>query len=138
MANRSRSDDRTDGDAASPEGETDGGTVERESDPGSGYRLPPAQVESLRDLADRIDALAETLPLDAARHHARKAAEAARQTADNDARLVVRRAAVGELVTELRSAADEADSTRTQYQLLEILYEQALPATREASPIIYR
>lgn len=138
MANRSRSDETADGEAGSLEGETDGGAVEGEDEPDAGYRLPPTQVESLRDLAGRIDGLAETLPLDAARHHARKAAEAARRTADNDARLIARRAAVGELVTELRAAADEADSTRTQYQLLEILYEQALPATRETSEVIYR
>lgn len=141
MANRTRSDETADGRA----GSSSAGATDRDESEGgadedaeaSDYRLPSDQMETLGDLADRIDALAGTLPLGAARHHARKAAEAARKTADNDSRLIARRAAVGELVTELRAAADEADSTRTQYQLLEILYEEALPATREASAVIY-
>lgn len=134
MANRTRSDDADDGErGTSSEGDGDDKSGTATTD----ERLPPERAEELRDLADRIDDLAETLPLGAARHHARKAAAAARTTADADARLIARRAAVGELVTELRTAADEADSTRDQYQLLEILYEEALPATRGASASIY-
>jgi hypothetical protein len=132
MANRTRSDDAADGETGASS-ESDGDERGTATD----GRLSPEQAEDLRDLADRIDDLAETLPLGAARHHARKAAAAARTTADADARLIARRAAVGELVTELRTAADEADSTRHQYQLLEILYEEALPATRGASASIY-
>lgn len=149
MENRTRSDEAADGETGSASGSEaarDGGGSEGEAGGGggggagtatSGYRLPEDRVEELRALADRIDDLAETLPLGAARHHARKAAEAARTTADNDERLIARRAAVGELVTELRTAADEADSTRAQYQLLELLYERALPATRGSSAVIY-
>lgn len=147
MANRTRSDDSADGETGSSSGDEvarDGEGSAGNSATGDGdaaadadYRLPAEQVDELRSLADRIDALAETLPLGAARHHARKAAAAARTTADNDTRLIARRAAVGELVTELRTAADEAEGTRVQYQLLEILYERALPATRGASTVIY-
>lgn len=134
MANRTRSDDTADGGTGSSSGNEAGNESINSTDCG---RLSPDKVDELRNLADRIDGVAETLPLGAARHHARKAAEAARTTADNDARLIARRAAVGKLVTELRTAADEADSTRDQYRLLELLYERALPATRGASTAIY-
>ncbi|MFB6281648.1 MAG: hypothetical protein ABEH40_06495 [Haloferacaceae archaeon] len=145
MANRTRSDETADGEtgvtgdesAGEADATEDGSGGDGDRSATSGYRLPGERVDDLHGLADRIDDLAETLPLGAARHHARKAAEAARTAADNDARLIARRAAVGELVTELRTAADEADSTRVQYQLLEILYERALPATRAASAVIY-
>jgi hypothetical protein len=100
-------------------------------------RLPPDSAAALDALADRIDDVAESLPIGPARHHARRAAAAARTTADEDERLVARRVAVGELVTELRTAADEAEATRSQYELLQLLYEEALPVTREASAGIY-
>ena len=94
-------------------------------------------AERLRAVADGIDDVAESLPIGAARHHARRAAAAARETADDGAPLVARRVAVGELVTELRAAADEAAATRDQYELLQFLYEEALPATRAASAVVY-
>lgn len=124
MSNRSREADRTDRtpDASGVTG---------------GELLPSDTVAGLRDVADRIDACAESLPIGPARHHARRAAVAARTTADGDARLVDRRVSVGMLVTELRTAADEADATRSQYDLLQILYEDVLPLTREASAGIY-
>ncbi|MFB6304503.1 MAG: hypothetical protein ABEH47_05005 [Haloferacaceae archaeon] len=100
-------------------------------------RLPAEVAADLRAVADGVDEYAETLPFDAARHHARLAAEAAREAADADASLPARRAAVGALVTELRTAADEAEATRTQYRLLELLYEEALPATRAAGTHLY-
>jgi hypothetical protein len=125
MSNRSRSGDPTDRDAPSTD------EVARD------YPLSADTAESLRAIADRIDGLAGSLPIGAARHHARRAAMAARTAADGEANLVARRVALGELVTELRTAADEAAATRTQYELLECLYEDALPATREASDAIY-
>jgi hypothetical protein len=94
-------------------------------------------ADDLRTLADRINDLAGSLPIGPARHHARRAAVSARTTADEDASIAARRAAVGELVTELRTAADEAEATRSQYELLQLLYEEALPVTREASADIY-
>lgn len=94
-------------------------------------------AEALRAIADRIDDLAGSLPIGPARHHARQAALAARTAADGEANPVARRVALGELVTELRTAADEAVATRTQYELLECLYEDALPVTRDASGAIY-
>jgi hypothetical protein len=109
-----------------------------ESDRETGDEAVEADVaERLRAVADGIDALAESLPIGAARHHARRAAAAARETADDEAPLVARRVAVGELVTELRAAADEAAATRDQYELLQFLYEEALPATRAAGAVVY-
>lgn len=124
MSNRSRDVDTTDRDSdlASPTGDE---------------LLSADTVADLRALADRIDDLADSLPIGPARHHARRAATAARRTADEDALLGARRVAVGELVTELRTAADEAEATRSQYELLQLLYEEALPVTREASADIY-
>ncbi|WP_049934987.1 hypothetical protein [Haloplanus natans] len=122
MSNRSRDADTTDCDATEP---TDGDL------------LAASAAAALRNLADRIDERAESLPIGPARHHARRAAAAARTTADGDAHLGARRVALGELVTELRTAADEAEATRTQYELLQLLYEEALPVTREASADVY-
>jgi|GEM_PF-3231344 len=122
MSNRSREADQTDRDS----------DARTENDP-----LPPDVAADLRSLADRIDGLAETLPIGPARHHARRAAEAARTTADGDAGLAARRVAVGELVTELRTAADEAEATRSQYELLQFLYEESLPVTRETAAAVY-
>jgi len=120
MSNRTRAGDTTD------------------HDPEAGdERLSPDVAAALRDVADRIDGRAESLPIGPARHHARRAAVAARTTADADARLVDRRVAIGTLVTALRTAADEADATRTQYDLLQFLYEDVLPVTRAASGDIY-
>lgn len=102
-----------------------------------GDPLSSDTAAALRGLADRIDDCAESLPIGPARHHARRAAVAARTTADDDTNIVARRVAVGELVTELRTAADEAAATRSQYDLLQLLYEEALPVTREASADIY-
>jgi hypothetical protein len=99
--------------------------------------LPDDVAADLRALAGRIDEFAGSLPVGPARHHARQAAVAARTAAEGDAPLVARRVALGELVTELRTAADEAEATRSQYELLERLYEEALPVTREASDAIY-
>jgi hypothetical protein len=127
MSNRSRSGDPTDRDHDAPS--TDG--VARD-DP-----LSADTAEDLQAIADRIDDLAGSLPIGAARHHARQAAMAARTTADGEANPVARRVALGELVTELRTAADEAAATRTQYEFLECLYEDALPVTRDASGAIY-
>lgn len=110
---------------------------ERAPDGAIERRLPPDTADDLRAVADRIDGLAESLPFGPARHHARRAAQAARETADEDRRLAARRVAVGELVTELRRAADDAEATRTQYRLLELLYEEALPATRAAGASLY-
>jgi hypothetical protein len=124
MSNRSREADTPD---RAPD--ASGGT--------GGELLPSDTVAGLRDVADRIDGCAESLPIGPARHHARRAAVAARRAADEDARLVDRRVAVGKLVTELRTAADEADATRSQYDLLQLLYEDVLPLTREASADIY-
>lgn len=121
MSKRSRSSDTTDGDG----------------DTATDDHLPSETATALGELADRIDALAESFRIGPARHHARGAAVAARTAADGDAPLVARRVALGELVTELRTAADEADATRSQYELLELLYEEALPVTREASGAIY-
>jgi hypothetical protein len=103
----------------------------------AGELLSAATADDLRALADRIDDIAGSLPIGPARHHARRAAVAARTTADEDASLAARRVAVGELVTELRTAADEAEATRSQYELLQLLYEEGLPVTREASADIY-
>jgi hypothetical protein len=120
MSNRTRAADTTD------------------HDPDAGdERLSPDVAAALRDVADRIDGCAESLPIGPARHHARRAAVAARTAVDEEARLVDRRVAIGELVTELRTAADEADATRAQYDLLQLLYEDVLPVTREASADIY-
>mgnify|MGYP000011753752 CR=1 FL=1 len=119
------------------------GVTDRESgtQPGDGtadeFRLPAPVAGALRSLGDRIDTLADSLPIGPARHHARQAAVATRTAADDDADLVARRVALGELVTELRLAADEADASRSQYELLELLYEEALPATRAASDVLY-
>lgn len=124
MSNRSRDADTTDG-APDASGRT------------GGELLSSDTATDLRDVADRIDGCAESLPIGPARHHARRAAAAARTAADEDAQLVARRVAVGELVTELRTAADEADATRSQYALLELLYEDVLPLTREASADVY-
>jgi len=124
MSNRSREADTTDRDPDATEST-------------GGERRAPNVTAALRDVADRIDGLADSLPIGPARHHARRAAVAARTTADGDARLVDRRVAVGTLVTALRTAADEADGTRSQYELLQLLYEDVLPATREASAEIY-
>lgn len=129
MADRSRPNDTTD--EATPDRET---TDER---PDRGDRLDPETAAALRAVADEIDAVAETLPFAPARHHARQAAAAARETADPENGLVARRIAVGDLVTELRTAADEAEATRSQYRLLEVLYEEALPATRAAGTALY-
>jgi hypothetical protein len=104
---------------------------------GAGNPLSSDAAAALRELADRIDDCAESLPIGPARHHARRAAAAARTTADEDSNIVARRVAVGELVTELRTAADEADATRSQYDLLQLLYEETLPVTREVSADIY-
>jgi hypothetical protein len=122
MSNRSRDVDTTNCDATGGEG---------------GGPLAADTGTALRDLADRIDDLAGSLPIGPARHHARRAATAARTTADDDANLGARRVAIGELVTELRRAADEAEATRSQYELLQLLYEMALPVTREASADVY-
>ncbi|RCU46827.1 hypothetical protein DU504_05620 [Haloplanus salinus] len=124
MSNRSREADTTDHRSDSA-GRTDG------------KLLAPDTRTALRALADRIDERAGALPIGPARHHARRAAVAARGVADEDAQLGARRVAVGELVTELRTAADEAAATRSQYDLLQLLYEDALPLTREASADIY-
>ena len=128
MSDRSRPRETTNRDPS--------GTV-ADSDPTGDERLPADAAADLRTLADRIDDLAGSLPIGPARHHGRRAAVAARTTADENASLAARRVAVGELVTELRTAADEAEATHTQYELLQLLYEEALPATREASPHIY-
>ncbi|MFB6156619.1 MAG: hypothetical protein ABEJ34_02100 [Haloferacaceae archaeon] len=139
MADRARPDDTSeDGSAAESSGTDaggrDGGAADaRPDDP----HLPTEVAADLRRVADRIDEYAGTLPFDAARHHARIAARAAREAADGDAPLPARRAAVGELVTALRTAADEAEATRAQYRLLELLYEEALPATRSAGTALY-
>jgi len=122
MSNRSRDADTTDRDV---------------TDPAGGEQVAADTAAALRDLADRIDERAESLPIGPARHHARRAAAAARTAADDDAHLGARRAAVGELVTELRTAADEAEATRAQYELLQLLYEEALPVTRKASADVY-
>ena len=122
MSNRSRDADTTDRDATEPTG---------------GDLLAADTAAALRALADRIDERADSLPIGPARHHARRAAAAARTTASDDAHLGARRAAVGELVTELRTAADEAEATRAQYELLQLLYEESLPVTREASADVY-
>ncbi len=124
MSNRSREADTTDHHSDSA-GRTDG------------KLLAPDTRTALRALADRIDERAGALPIGPARHHARRAAVAARGVADEDAQLGARRVAVGELVTELRTAADEAAATRSQYDLLQLLYEDVLPLTREASADIY-
>jgi hypothetical protein len=124
MSNHSRDADTTDR-APDASGET------------RGELLPSDTVANLRDIADRIDGRAESLPIGPARHHARRAAVAARTTANQNARLVDQRVAIGELITELRTAADEADATRAQYDLLQLLYEDVLPVTREASADIY-
>jgi len=124
MSNRPRATDTTD---------RDPDTADRTGD----ELFPSDTASALRTLADRIDDLAGSLPIGPARHHARRAAVAARTTADEDAPLVARRVAVGELVTELRTAADEAEATRSQYDLLQLLYEEALPVTREASADVY-
>jgi hypothetical protein len=124
MSNRSRDADTTDRTPDAP-----GRTGDE--------LLSPDVAGSLRDVADRIDDLAESLPIGPARHHARRAAVAARGVANEDARLVDRRVAIGTLVTALRTAADEADATRAQYDLLQLLYEDVLPVTREASADIY-
>jgi len=127
MSNRSCAGDPTDRDRdASP-------TDEAARD----HPLSADTAEALRTVADRIDDLAGSLPIGPARHHARRAAVAARTAADGEATLVARRVALGELVTELRTAADEAAATRTQYELLGCLYEDALPVTRTASGAIY-
>jgi len=111
--------------------------IDRQAGQAGDERLSADTAAALRTLADRIDDCAESLPIGPARHHARRAAVAARTTADEDARLVARRVAVGELVTELRTAADAAEATRSQYDLLQLLYEEALPVTREASADVY-
>lgn len=139
MADRSRRSDTTDdgttpaADDADGSDETTAPTPDRPDDD----LLSPEVVDDLRAVADRLDEVADSLPYAAARHHARAAARAAREAADPDGRLVTRRAAVGELVTELRTAADEAEATRDQYRLLETLYEAALPATRAAGSELY-
>jgi len=92
MSNRSREADTTDHRSDSA-GRTDG------------KLLAPDTRTALRALADRIDERAGALPIGPARHHARRAAVAARGVADEDAQLGARRVAVGELVTELRTAA---------------------------------
>ncbi|MFB6256335.1 MAG: hypothetical protein ABEH58_06360 [Haloplanus sp.] len=116
----------------------DADTTDHETtDPADGKQVATDTAAALRDLADRVDERAGSLPIGPARHHARRAAEAARTAADGDAHLGARRVALGELVTELRTAADEADATRAQYGLLQLLYEEALPVTREASANIY-
>ncbi|WP_338740312.1 hypothetical protein [Haloplanus salilacus] len=127
MSNRSHSGGPTDRDRAAPS--TD--EVARD------FPLSADTAEDLRSVADRIDDLAGSLSIGPARHHARRAAMAARTAADGEASLVARRVALGEIVTELRTAADDAAATRTQYELLECLYEDALPVTREASGAIY-
>jgi len=131
MSNRPRSADTTDRDRATPS--TDRGADGSARDDS----LPSDTSADLHALADRIDDLAGSLPIGPARHHARRGAVSARTAADGDARLSARRVALGELVTELRTAADEAAATRSQYELLELLYEEALPVTREASAAIY-
>lgn len=127
MTDQPHSDGATDRDPGTPP--ADGATDDR--------RLPSEAADTLRSLADRIDEFAASLPIGPARHHARRAATAARTVTDHDAALVARRVALGELVTELRHAADEAEASRSQYELLELLYEEALPATRRASAVIY-
>ena len=124
MSNRTRAADTAEHDT-----DTDGRTGDEP--------LSPDVAVALRDVANRIDGRAESLPIGPARHHARRAAVAARTTADEDARLADRRVAIGTLVTELRTAADEADATRAQHDLLQLLYEDVLPLTREASADIY-
>jgi hypothetical protein len=131
MSDRTRSGDTTD--RAQSESAADGDSNELTGDDS----LPSDTAADLRTLADRIDDIAESFPVGPARHHARRAAVAARTAADDDARLVTRRVAIGELVTELRTAADDAEATRSQYELLQILYEEALPVTREASASLY-
>lgn len=144
MADHSRRSDTTDDGAPAETAGSDDGTraeatepIDRPGDAAGDSPLPPDVAEDLRTVADRIDDYAETLPFGPARHHARIAARAAREAADGDAPLVARRAAVGELVTELRIAADEAEATRAQYRLLELLYEEALPTTRAAGTALY-
>jgi len=127
MSDQPRSDGATDRESGTPS--ADGATDE--------HRLPSDVATGLRSLADRIDGFADSLPIGPARHHARRAATAARTAADDDADLIARRVALGELVTALRHAADEAEASRAQYRLLELLYEEALPATREASDVLY-
>jgi hypothetical protein len=131
MSDRTRSGETTD---RQPAGASADGSPDA---PADDQRLSPDTATDLRALADRIDDLADSFPIGPARHHARRAATAARRTADGDAPLGARRVAVGELVTELRTAADEAEATRSQYELLQLLYEEALPVTREASADIY-
>jgi len=127
MSDQPRSDGATDRDQGT---QPDDGATDAS-------RLPAPVAGTLRSLADRIDGLADSLPIGPARHRARQAATAARTAADDDADLVARRVALGELVTELRLAADEAAASRSQYELLELLYEETLPATREASDVLY-
>jgi len=131
MSNRPRSADTTDRDRATPSADRGADGSARDNS------LPSDTSADLHALADRIDDLAGSLPIGPARHHARRGAVSARTAADGDARLSARRVALGELVTELRTAADEAAATRSQYELLELLYEEALPVTREASAAIY-